>query len=942
LRRLDQIVVGGIALLLILTPLCFGSVHPWAYSLMEEIIFALAALWMAKAVLEGGRVIRAGGNAALRTVAAPIAVVFALMAFETVPLPPGLLHLLSPRAYSLYERALPGWPEEAPYGDLNFNSNKTISLPTTQQVRAGAPVPFAPTGKISGPGDGNSANRSSRRRLVNRTLSFEPRISRLCLLEGLAYATLFLLIALYPFGADGEERSEEHFSRAILGTVLVGGVAIALLGLVNWATWNGKILWFFVPIDWEQPVAVLGRATGPFVDADHFANYLALILPIAVAGAFLRTDLVARKSSRALNIYSIVIVFLIVCALLLSLSRGGWAAGGIGVGLLLAMISTQSEQRRAMLTPYASGRKLMWIAVAAAALVVLALIFVGPQGREATNARLEETATDFGLTGRTTLWRTSLAMTRDFPLFGVGAGAWAELSTRYTPAPWSEFFYDRDAHNDYLQFLAEGGLFAFLALAWLLWRVAARMIRAMRGGNPMKWPLLAAILAAAGGLAFHELVDFNLHTPANAILVVILLGLGLRIATPGHTRGAGVGLKAPRALPMAAAGCALVLIFASRGQRDVSYPYFLPEAKNLRAAVVRVIRHPADSDGHFILARLGERAMGPQAYVREVRTAVWLEPADPSKRDLYADALARRGKMVQAMAEIERSVFNSPTLDTHFYLSPRLIRWIAPGTQLAVEKGFKEAVAADFPRALDNLGEFYARMNRPLDEARLYSEAAQQATDPGQRLSALIGAGKAYAAAGRMLTAEAFFRLAIREAPDQLTPYRELLQSVYVREQDMRSARTAVNDGIQNGGDPYEFNIALAQAAEQAHRADVAEAAFKSALAERPEGTQALWEMGNFYLNQALYEKAAAVFQRLADLQPSAGVFLGLAQAQEGGYHYYAAKNSYARAIALAPADRNIAAFYAAFRQRMAKDQAQDKELASPLPSTAIDQGNDN
>ena len=934
MRRLDQIVVGGLAFLLVFTPLCFGSVHPWAYGLMEQTIFGLAALWMVRALL-GGRLLRDGGRSAARIVAVPIAVVLALLAFETMPLPPTLLRVLSPRAYKLYERALPGWPGAASYRGLNFNSNKSITLPTTQQVDAGASVPFEPKNKAPASANASAATQTPARRHIDRTLSFEPRITRLSLLEALAYATLFLLVALYPFGADGEARAEEHFSRPMFGTVLITGVIIALLGLVNWATWNGKILWFFVPIDWGEPVAILGRATGPFVDADHFANYLAVILPIAVAGALLRTDLVTRKSSRALHLYSIMIVFLIICAILLSLSRGGWAAAGIGVGLLLATLFAQPEQRRAALMPYADRRTLTWVAVGAAALVVLALIFVGPQGRQMTDARLQETASDMGLTGRTTLWWSSLEMIRDFPLFGVGLGAWGELSTHYTAAPWSEFFFDRDAHNDYLQFLAEGGLFAFLVLAWLLWRVLRRIVAAMRTGNPLKWPLLAAIVAAAAGMAFHELVDFNLHTPANAVLLVILLGLGLRISTAADSRRVEVAIEAPRAMLAGLAVSALALIFVSSGQKDVSYPYFLPEAKTVRAAAARVTQHPADSDGHFMLARLGERAMDREALLHELRTAVWLQPTDPHKRDLYANALAQRGKMAQALAEVERSVFNSPTLDTHFYLSPRLIHWIAPATQLAVEKGFKEAVAADFPRALDNLGEFYASMNRPLDEGRLYAEAAQKATDPARCLSALISAGKAYAAAGRMLTAEAYFRLAIREAPDQLSPYRELVQSVFVPEQDMRSAKATVDQGIQDGGDPYDFNLVLAQAAAQAHRADVAEASFKRALAERPAGSQALWELGQFYLDQARYDDATRIFQQLANLQPSARVLCSLGRAQEGGYHYYAAKNSYAQAAALAPDDHAIATYYAAFKQRMAREAAQDKELDSSLPKAA-------
>src|SRR6202030_3540908 len=184
----------------------------------------------------------------------------------------------------------------------------------------------------------------------------------------------------------------------------------------------------------------------------------------------------------------------------------------------------------------------------------------------------ESVSTGLTLSERGMMYRRTLAMIRDFPLFGVGMGAWGELFTRYVSAPWSPYYFYRDAHNDYLQFAAESGLIALLALSWFAWRLLRRIGTSMRSGDPRKWPLLAAVMAAVIATVLHETIDFNLHVPANAGLLAVLLGLGLRLATPASTDSDARGWRpVPRVLLAMVAASALALIFTAFGQKDVSY-----------------------------------------------------------------------------------------------------------------------------------------------------------------------------------------------------------------------------------------------------------------------------------------------------------------------------------------------------------------------------------
>ena len=96
----------------------------------------------------------------------------------------------------------------------------------------------------------------------------------------------------------------------------------------------------------------------------------------------------------------------------------------------------------------------------------MSLFIIGPTGREQVDSRLEQTVRqDAGFWGRIAIWKDTIPMIRDFPLFGVGLGAWPEMFPRYRRAPWSADFY-REAHNDYLQILAETGVAGFALLGW--------------------------------------------------------------------------------------------------------------------------------------------------------------------------------------------------------------------------------------------------------------------------------------------------------------------------------------------------------------------------------------------------------------------------------------------------------------------------------------------
>ena len=133
------------------------------------------------------------------------------------------------------------------------------------------------------------------------------------MLKFAAYASLFFFVALYPFGFATAARRKDHLYRALVMAVLVSGLIVAVVGIVEFFTWNGKILWLFVPYDWgAAQTSPLSRALGPFVNFDHFGNYLALVLPLAAGGALFRDDLFSKRE-RVPGVLCALPAFLALC-----------------------------------------------------------------------------------------------------------------------------------------------------------------------------------------------------------------------------------------------------------------------------------------------------------------------------------------------------------------------------------------------------------------------------------------------------------------------------------------------------------------------------------------------------------------------------------------------------------------------------------------------------
>jgi O-antigen ligase len=283
---------------------------------------------------------------------------------------------------------------------------------------------------------------------------------------------------------------------------------LALVGLANYVAAPGSILWLI-------PAPEATRPMGPYVNPSHFAGVMELAIPWMLGyGLAPFAHRQAREPFGPARIGAVCGVVVALAASLVAASKT--AALTIGVTSAAVIVVAARRGRH--------GRKLLLGSVGVA-VVLVAVAIAGPlRGRFADFLAVSHG--DVTANDRATMWKVGAALAADYPLAGSGFGAFHQVVPRYLPL--GESGHWAQLHNDYLEVLVAGGLVACVLVAWLAIAYAIRLTRAVgieaRAGRSL--PALGLALGVAS-LAVHEIVDFNLQIPANALLFVVTAACGL-------------------------------------------------------------------------------------------------------------------------------------------------------------------------------------------------------------------------------------------------------------------------------------------------------------------------------------------------------------------------------------------------------------------------------
>jgi O-antigen ligase len=280
-----------------------------------------------------------------------------------------------------------------------------------------------------------------------------------------------------------------------------GGVVAGFAMLQGLAP-NGKLYWIF-------PLEQGGFIYGPYVNHNHYAGLMEMLLPFPLVLAASRfTD-----GSRKLVVAGIAA--LMAGSIFLSGSRGGmvaFVAQMLVLGVLLVRKREGSWKQPLMLGAFL-------------AMVIVFLVWMG--SNEVTHRLISihsEAREEIGGGTRISIDRDCLRMFAKRPFLGWGLGTFPIVYPGFRSF-YTTFFVNQ-AHNDYLQLLVETGVAGFSIAVWFMVLVFRRAAGKLKNWtDTASGALTVAALLGCVGILVHSFLDFNLQIPANAALFYVLCAI---------------------------------------------------------------------------------------------------------------------------------------------------------------------------------------------------------------------------------------------------------------------------------------------------------------------------------------------------------------------------------------------------------------------------------
>ena len=167
-------------------------------------------------------------------------------------------------------------------------------------------------------------------------------------------------------------------------------------------------------------------------------------------------------------------------------------------------------------------------AIVAGSVLLVILGTVGWAGGDALVSKFRDGQSEKSLTLRINAWRDTLAIIRDFPLAGSGLDTYGTAMMVYQDEA-SRALHFQEAHNDYLQLAAEGGLLLGVPILVTLGLFARDVRRRFREAPKAGTTYTLRVGAVVGmiAIAVQSLLEFSLQMPGNAVLFVLLAAIAL-------------------------------------------------------------------------------------------------------------------------------------------------------------------------------------------------------------------------------------------------------------------------------------------------------------------------------------------------------------------------------------------------------------------------------
>lgn len=539
-------------------------------------------------------------------------------------------------------------------------------------------------------------------------------VARLELLRVLVYAAIFLVVV------NNLHRQETVQLIALFVVSLA--VLLSFYAMVQFFTDTNKV--------WHLTKPYQHRGSGTYISPNHLGGFLELALPVALSLTVLGRY---KALPRIFLGYAAVVI---LGGIAVTFSRGAWiSTAGSLVFFMVVLL-------------FHKGYRL--ISLGMLTLLAAAGIFLLPAS-DAIKLRLEQMRMqqrNLSEDTRFALWQSGYQMWRENAWWGVGPAHFDHRFRGYRPESVQQR-PDR-AHNDYLNTLVDWGAVGagLVALAWAFlvygvmktWRVVRKVPKDI-GGSSQSTKAAFVVGASAGLVAIllHSFVDFNMHVPANAVLVVIwfaLISSHIRFATDNYWFTAGIFRRAMISA-LLAAGIAWLGWQSVRRSRELHWL-----ASGLRAQELTDVRlqslkmaHAAEPMNGTTCRLIGETlrtrsAMGTDDYKALAEEAMqWFAKAE-ARNPYDSNSLLWHGWCLDWLGRCQESwpYFSKAELvnpNSYFTVAQVGLHFVQCGNYAAARPWFERSLRLE--KTGNNIAEQYLHICND----RLLTEAARQTSTPG-------------------------------------------------------------------------------------------------------------------------------------------------------------------------------------------------------------------
>lgn len=391
-------------------------------------------------------------------------------------------------------------------GEGWFNSGHAVFLPLLALILLAFIQSLHLWGGVSGTGQ----------ELLQRAISADPFETQRAAFKLLALMLAGVMLLRYT----NTRRRLSALVYAVIGV----GLFSALFGLLRQVVQTEDV-GFLLPYLRRK------EGFGQFINRNHFAYLMEMSFGLTLG------LVLGHGVKRERVLIHLVPALLIWTALVLSNSRGGlfsMMAQVIVMMLLLGLRRTHSgRQKEGQRSAATKLERLLRSRPLRAGLVALLIgvLFVGALwvGGESLTGRLESVQSEIEApvageqdgARRGVIWAATWKMFKEYPLAGVGLGAYWIAITRFHQAPGSVM--PRQAHNDYLELLVCGGIIGLALGLWFAVLLVRRARRTLQAIEPFRSAASLGAVVGIAGVAVHSLGDFGLHITINALVFMTLI-----------------------------------------------------------------------------------------------------------------------------------------------------------------------------------------------------------------------------------------------------------------------------------------------------------------------------------------------------------------------------------------------------------------------------------